>query len=211
LGGLADQVDELLGIAEPRHLYQDAVVALALDRRLDQAHGVHAPPDDLNRLVDDLADALDDRRLGDCQPDEATAGVLDVERALTARAEETRERLRKLAQLGQSLLLVVVTQAYLDGIAADRRRRRDADAVLAQHLAHGIEERLQLLATYVVDIDLEQYVRPALQVEPEHDTTLRPFRPALDCALGEEIGHREQANDERREENRRCFPLRNVQ
>ena len=81
LGGLADEVDELLRIAETRHLHQDAVGALALDRRLDQAELVDAPFDDLDRLVHDLADALDDGRLGDGELDEPAAGIDDVERA----------------------------------------------------------------------------------------------------------------------------------
>src|SRR4029453_5858444 len=48
LGGLAENLEQLLGIAETRHLPQDAIVSLALDRRLD------AP-----RLIDTLSRALD--------------------------------------------------------------------------------------------------------------------------------------------------------
>ena len=45
-------------------------VALALDQRLDGAELVDAALDDLDRLLDRLPDPLDDRRLGDGEPDQ---------------------------------------------------------------------------------------------------------------------------------------------
>ena len=64
LGGLAEQFLEPGRVLQARHLHQDAVGALALDQRLDGAEFVDAPLDDLDRLVDRLAHALDDRRVG---------------------------------------------------------------------------------------------------------------------------------------------------
>ena len=67
-------------VLQARHLHQDAVDALALDRRLDGAEFVDAALDDLDRLLDRLADALDDGGLGQRQPDQAVAGIADVDR-----------------------------------------------------------------------------------------------------------------------------------
>ena len=62
-------------ILQARHLHQDAVDALPLDHRLDGAELVDAALDDLDRLLDRLADALDDRGLGQRQPDQPAAGI----------------------------------------------------------------------------------------------------------------------------------------
>ena len=58
LRGLADEILEPLRIAETRSLDEDAVLALALDRRLDGAELIDTARDDLDRLVDDRAHAL---------------------------------------------------------------------------------------------------------------------------------------------------------
>ena len=142
----------------------------------------------------------------------AAAGVDHVDRALAGGAEQAAERLRQLAQLGQRQLTVdALADAELDGVAADRRRGRAAEPVLAHHAAHVVAQRLDLLLAHRVGVDLEQDVRAALQVEAEHDVALRPFRPGLHDLLGQEIRHREQADDERREQDRQCLPARNVQ
>ena len=101
LGGLAEQLLQPRGILQARHLHQNAVDALALDRRLDRAELVDAPLDDLDRLLDRLADALDDRRRGRRQPEEATADVGDLDGALAGSAEHAAERLRQIAQLAE--------------------------------------------------------------------------------------------------------------
>ena len=61
LGGLAEQFLQPGRVLQARHLHQNAVGALALDQRLDGAELVDAALDDLDRLLDRLADALDDR------------------------------------------------------------------------------------------------------------------------------------------------------
>src|SRR5262249_49385039 len=63
LGGLADEIDQLLRIAQARHLHQHAVDALPLDGRLDQPEAVDALLDDRDRLLDRLPDALVGGRL----------------------------------------------------------------------------------------------------------------------------------------------------
>ena len=55
---LADDRLQPRRIAEARRLDEDAIVALALDARLGGAEFVDAAADDLDRLVDDAADAL---------------------------------------------------------------------------------------------------------------------------------------------------------
>ena len=69
--------------------------------RLDGAELVDAPLDDLDRLLDRLADALDDGGLGRREPDHAVAGVDHVDRALAGGAQDAAERLRQFAQLGE--------------------------------------------------------------------------------------------------------------
>src|SRR5580700_2282226 len=81
----------------------------------------------------------------------------------------------------------------------------------AQHAQHVVVERLQTLLAHGAGIDLEQQMRAALQIEAEHDVTLRPRRPTLHGALGEEIRHGAQAHETRREENRRRLPPREKQ
>jgi len=70
-----------------------------------------------------------------------------------------------------------------NGAAGERNAR------LAQHAQHVVVDRLQLLLTHGAGIRPRQEMRAALQIEPKHDVTLRPARPSLDHALGEEIRH----------------------
>ena len=86
LGGLAEQFLQPRRILQARHLHQDAIDALALDRRLDGAELVDAALDDLDRLFDRLADALDDGGLGRGEADHAVAGIDHVDRALAGGA-----------------------------------------------------------------------------------------------------------------------------
>ena len=84
-----------VGILQAGDLHQDAVGALALDQRLDGAEFVDAPLDDLDRLIDRLANALDDRRVGEREPDQPAGLGGDFEVALPGGAENAAERLRQ--------------------------------------------------------------------------------------------------------------------
>ena len=75
------------GSCRAGHLNENAVGALALDRRLDQAELVDAALDDLNRLIDGLTDALDQRSVRGGERDEA-AVFSDIDAALSRRAED---------------------------------------------------------------------------------------------------------------------------
>jgi len=101
-----------------------------------RAELVDALADDLDRLIDHLPDALEQRGLRDREAHEAAPDVLDVERALAGASEETAEGLRQFPELGQPLLQVVLADNDLDRIAPDHRRARKTDARLAQDPAH---------------------------------------------------------------------------
>jgi len=210
LRGLAENIEELLRIAETGHLHQNAIVSLALDRRLHKTQLIDALADDLDRLVHDLADALEDRRLGRGQPHQPAAGILDIEGALAGGAGKPAERLRQLPELCKALLQIVFANAHLDRVAANDRGAGQPNPLGAQDPTHVVLQREQLLPPHVVGVDLEQDVRAALQVEAEHDVALRPIRPALHHGFRKEIRDGKQADDTSREQDRQRLPLRNV-
>ena len=104
LGGLAQDGFELGRVLQARHLHQDAIGALPLNQRLDGAELVDAALDDLDRLLDGLADAIGDRGLRHAKPDQPAAGVGNFERALAVGAKQAAERLRQLTQLAERIL-----------------------------------------------------------------------------------------------------------
>ena len=63
LRGLAENFLQPRRVLQARHLDENAVGALALDGRLDQPEFIDAALDDLDRLIDRLADALGERRV----------------------------------------------------------------------------------------------------------------------------------------------------
>ncbi len=210
LGGLAEQFLEAGRVLQARHLNENAVEALTLDQRFDSAEFVDAPLDDLDRLLDRLADAVVDRRERHGQADQPVAGVLDLHGALAAGAEDAAERLRQFAQLGQGLVEVLRLDAHLDGAVAGGKPGV-ADLGIAQRAAHVVADLLELVLAHRIGIDLEQHVRAALQIEAEHEVALRPCRPGLDRIFGEEIRDGERANDERRQNDPECLPPRKIQ
>ena len=183
LCGLAEQFLQPRRVLQSGHLHQDAVHPLTLDRRLHRAELVDAAFDNLDRLIDRLADALVHRRLSHPQPDQPASGIADVDAALPGAAEQAAERLRQLAQLGERLGNIRgVPNAHFDRIAA-RDEPGIADARIAQGAAHVITQRFHLLPAHRIGVDLEQDVRAALEIEPEDDVALRPFRQALEDRL----------------------------
>src|SRR2546423_11298409 len=120
-------------------LHQDAIVALALDHRFDRAELVDAALDDLDRLLDGLAHALDNGRLRESQADQSATSIGDVEVALVARAEQAANRLRQITQLGQRGLEIGVLDTYLDRIATCHETGI-ADLGLAQRAAHIVAD-----------------------------------------------------------------------
>ncbi len=210
LGGLADDVEQPLRIAEPRHLHQNTVGALALDRRFDQAELVDALFDDRQSLVDGAADAFGDGDVGNRQPDQAVARIGHIDRALSGTAQNAAERRRQFAQLGERLVQIrSFADTDFDAVAADRKAGI-AGARVAQHTADVVAQRIHALFAHVVDVDFEQNVRAALQIEAQHDVALRPDRPAFYGRFRQEIRKREHADDKCRQQNRRRFPPREI-
>ncbi len=158
LGGLAEDIEELLRISQSRHLNQDAVVALALDRRFDQPQLVDPLADDLDRLLDHLPNPLDNRGLRHREPNQPASHVLGIERARAGTAEEPAEWLGQLSQLRQPLLQIIFTNAHLDRVASDDRSAGKPDPRLPQGFADLVLHRHELLPAHVVGIDFEQYV-----------------------------------------------------
>ena len=62
-------------------------------------YSIDAALNDLDRLFNSLPDSFGNRRLRNGKPDHARAGIANFERALTAGAKQTAERLRQVAQL----------------------------------------------------------------------------------------------------------------
>ncbi len=200
LRGLAEDILEPLRVLQAGHLDEDAVDALALDQRLDGADLVDAPLDDLDRLLDRLPHALDDAGIGELELNQ-TAGFGDVDVALAGGAEQAAQRLRQFAELGERLLRVLtLADAQLDAVTA-RRQSGIADTRFPQDATDVVEQGLYLFLAHGRGVDLEQDVRAALQVETEHDVTLRPYRQSFHGRFGEEIRDGAQAHDKRREEN----------
>ena len=95
---------------------------------------VDAPFDDLDRLIDRLADTLDDRRVRRGQRNEA-AVLGNVDAALSRRAEDAGQRLRQLAQLADRVVDVALARdAHLHAIAMDGAAG-ERNARLAQECA----------------------------------------------------------------------------
>ncbi len=142
-------------ILQTRHLHQNAVDALALDARFDETELVDAALDDLDRLIDGLADPLGDRRLGRRQRDQA--GVFaDVNVALSRGAEEPGHRLRQGAQLAQRVIDVGRARDVHFDVVAAHGAAGERDARFAQHPQHVFVERLQPLLAHGVGIDLKE-------------------------------------------------------
>ena len=93
LGSLTEQLFQSRRILQSRHLHQYAVGALALDQGFHSAKFVDAPFDDLDRLLDGLAHAINERGLGDGEPHKASPFGRDVEGRLAGAAQNSAKRL----------------------------------------------------------------------------------------------------------------------
>ena len=140
LGGLAENFLQARRILQARHLDQNAVDALALDQRLDRAKFVDALLDDLDRLLDRLADAFGDGRLRHGETDKAIARILHLQATLAGGTQQAAERLRQFAQLWQRVRNVVrLVDTHFDHVAANCEAL-EANTCIAQHPTRVIDE-----------------------------------------------------------------------
>ena len=92
LGGLAQQALERLRIVEAGNLHDDAVLALADDRRLARAQGVDTLAHDFNGRVHGIGDRLIETFTGRRQHETAAVLDADVPVALAGEASAGRQR-----------------------------------------------------------------------------------------------------------------------
>src|SRR6266550_1039143 len=175
LGGAAQQRLHMLGIVDPRQLHEDAVLPLALDRRLLGAGLVDAATDDLDRLLDRLATAALGR------------GGAELHRAGAVSADFDGE---VGVDLGKRFFRVLDTVGL-----ADREGDRVTfdieagitDMCIAQGAADTVDNRAEAIALSCCDIDFEQQVGAAAQIEAERDLPVRD-----EARQPGELGRREQ-------------------
>jgi hypothetical protein len=175
-----------------------------------QSEFVNASLDDLDRLIDVLAYTPGDRgiRRGEC---DKAAILRKIQVALARCTEKAGQWLRQPAQLVECRFNIrIARDVYLHAIAMNGAPG-EGNARLAKNAQHILINRLQLLLAHGIGIDLKQQARPTPQVETEHDVALRPAWPFLHHALGEEVRHREQTHDKRRDHDRRRLPPREKQ
>src|SRR4029077_2000528 len=135
LRSLADNLFQPRGILQTGYLHKNAAGALALNDGLDQAKFVDTTLDDLDRMIDRLANALDQRRLGRGECNQAAA-FGDIDGALPGGSHYTGHRLRKLAQLTHRVFdIAVAGDTHLDAAALDRAAG-ELNAVLPQDAQH---------------------------------------------------------------------------
>src|SRR5262245_24101736 len=99
----------------------------------------------------------------------------------------------------------------LDAVAPQRWRIHKIDAGIVQRATHLAAQRLEKLSTHVVPVNLQHEEGATLQVGTEHQSPLRPDRPALDSLLGQEIRHRKTTYHEHGEQNGRGLHAREMQ
>jgi hypothetical protein len=169
----------MLGIVHPRELDEDAVRPLALDRRLLGPGLVDAPADDLDRLIDRLPAP----RLG--------RNRAEAHRPRPVRGNVDRQVRIDLAQgLACAFDLVRFADREGDRIAFDAEAGI-SDIGVAQRVAHVVDDRVEALALGRGDIDLEQQVGTAAQIEPERYLLVRqPIRDLREKGRTEQVRQR---------------------
>ena len=143
---------------------------MTLDVWLAHSEPVDATTHDLDGLVDGAAHAVVDAGLGDVDRDLAVAALLHGERGLAAGACDAAGDLRERANLGHDLGAVGgVVDADLNAARRPADAARERDALLAQHAAHVVAQIVDLLLEHVGGVHLQHQMRPALQIEAQHD------------------------------------------
>ncbi len=210
LRGLADQRLELARIADAGHFDEDAIAALARDRRLLGAERVDALADDvggtLHRLIHELVDAALGRRHDDAR----RIDHADIPVAGAGRADRRGQRADLLhRRVDLSGIAHEEAQGAVGGrdIADVDRLRGDPAHLGADRVLHRGEARLG----DVGGIRLEQDVAAAGEIEAEIDARRKAEPHLLGGRFGNQARHREQDSDQQRPDDRSDFPARKVE
>ena len=161
LGGLREQVLDRVRVVHAGKLHDDAVQAVALDRRLPEPEFVQAYAQDFQSLLDGGALDIDDDFLWIFQP--CRAGIVDIDCHQTVPFGDKPPGAVDIPRL---------PQGKHHGVAA-HAEPAIADALVAQAAAHIVLNRLQALLQHGGRLHLDQQVRTALQVKPEIDGLVR--------------------------------------
>ena len=171
----------MLGIVDTRQLDEDTVGSLALDGRFLSSGLVDAPADDLDRLIDRLSAPRFGRDGAEADRPRPVGGNVDRQVGID------------LAQsLARSFDLVGFADREDDRIAFDIEPGV-SDIAVAQRIANIINDGIEAVALGRGDIDLEQQIGPAAQIEPEcHLLVRQPTRHLCKKGRAEEVRQRQQ-------------------
>jgi len=212
LGGLAERVLEVLRILEARHLHENAVVALTLDRRLARAERVDAAADDFDRLVDDLRLGLRLVLVGDLHRISSLTIVGELI-GLAADSQHARAhgRVQPLDERSGVVALGRILDLDGEGVAVDADIVV-ADVRLAQGAADIAHQRFELVLLHRVEFDFEQEIRSALKVQPERDGLARqPSGNARANVVRQRVRNRDEQSRQQNERDEQPCPSRDLQ
>ncbi len=139
LGGLAQKLDQALGIAETGYLHQDTVIALAFDGHLMGAHLINAAAHHFDRLLHQLLLALGLVGIGHAHDDHATTRLRDVIFLAAHRQDRgTRGRVEAIDQLARLGGAGRIGQVYLHCVvlglrSVENMRLAEGGANIADH------------------------------------------------------------------------------
>ena len=200
LGGASQQLLDMLGVGDAGQLHQDAILAFPLDGRLLDPGLVDAAANDLDRLIDGQLAFLLGR------------GGAERHRARPGRGDRHGQ---VRIDLGQRLAGIVDPAGFADrehDRIAFYREAGIADIRVEQRVADIVDDRIQALALRRRDIDLEQQIGPAAQVEPERHLLVRHHvRHPRQQGRAEQVRRREQHAERADRADQQDFPICEIQ
>ena len=151
----------MLGVVDTGQLHQDAVRSFALNRRLLGPGLVDAPANDLDRLIDRLAPSCVGGNRAEPHRPRSVSGNLC-----------NKVRINFAQCLTGIIDTVGLTDGKRDRIALDVEAGV-ADVGIAQRVADIVNQRVETLTLRSGDVDLEQEIRAAPQIEPQRHLLMR--------------------------------------
>ncbi len=209
LRSLTQQILELLGVLQTRHLHNDAIVALSHDARLARAQFVDALADDFGGDFHRAVDRSSDACIGRAEDDRAAVYNRHVEIALPGHPCALRQRTDALHG-GVDLCRIADHEGQF-AVAPRNVANRDARIAPAQFGADLIFHVGQTRLGHVIGACLQQQMAAARQIEAKIDAHLHGLWPLIGNAFGQEAGDRAQNADTQRQQNERYLPTRKGQ